>query len=201
MPTLIAEPEVERVPVSMKGPNIRVSEVLAGLTYALDLTEGQPMGHSVRACVIGMTIAAEMHLSLQARGDLYYSLLMKDAGCSSNASRMFQILGGDEVAAKRDVKTTDWTKTGWESLQYALAHVRPGAPFLDRVRALWDIARNQKRNAKQLVQIRCERGAAIARTIGLPEASASAIHSLDELWDGSGQPEGLVGASSPYSRD
>jgi len=196
MPTLIAEREVKCVPVS-KASNIRVSEVLAGLTYALDLTEGQPMGHSIRACVIGMTIAAEMHLDLQARGDLYYALLMKDAGCSSNASRMFQILGSDEVAAKRDVKTTDWTKTGWESLQYALAHVRPGAPFLDRVRALWDIARNQKKNAKQLVQIRCERGASIARMIGLPEASALAIHSLDELWDGSGQPEGLVGASIP----
>jgi len=196
MPILISETKPKRVPVSM-APGIRVSEVLAGLTYALDLTEGQPMGHSVRACVIGMNIAKQMRLSLEDCGDLYYALLMKDAGCSSNASRMFQILGSNEVAAKRDVKTTDWTKTGWESLKYALAHVQPGAPFLDRVRALWQIGRNQKRNAKQLIQIRCERGASIARGIGLPEASAAAIHSLDELWDGSGQPEGLKGRAIP----
>ena len=79
---------------------------------------------------------------------------MKDAGCSTNASKMFHILGTDDIKAKRDVKTTDWTKLGWESLQYALSHVRTGAPFLERVRALFDVALNQKRNAKEMVQIR-----------------------------------------------
>jgi hypothetical protein len=33
--------------------SIRVSELISALSYALDLTEGRPMGHSVRACVIG----------------------------------------------------------------------------------------------------------------------------------------------------
>src|SRR5450432_3341581 len=31
-----------------------VSELLSALSYALDLTEGRPMGHSVRSCMIGM---------------------------------------------------------------------------------------------------------------------------------------------------
>ncbi len=177
--------------------SLRASDLLAGLTYALDLTEGQPMGHSLRTCVIAMHVAKELRLSEEELGTLYYACLMKDAGCSSNASRMFQILGSDEVKAKRDVKVTDWSKVGWESLQYALAHVKPGAPFLERMRALWDLCRNQKVNARQLVQIRCERGASIARRIGLPESSAAAIHSLDELWNGSGQPDGLKGRAIP----
>jgi len=144
-----------------------------------------------------MHIAKEIGLPIDAQGDLYYALLMKDAGCSSNASRMFQILGTDDIRAKSDVKTTDWTRVGWESLQYALAHVRTGAPFLERVRALFDVAVHQKQNAKELVQIRCERGAAIARRIGLPEATAAAIHSVNELWNGSGQPDGLRGKDIP----
>jgi hypothetical protein len=49
--------------------------------------------------------------------------LLKDAGCSSNASRLFHILSADEIRAKCDVKTTDWTRLGWESLQYAVSHV------------------------------------------------------------------------------
>ncbi len=170
---------------------IRVSEVLSALSFALDLTEGQPMGHSQRTCVLGMRIAEELGLPVDMRSDLYYALLMKDAGCSSNSSRMFQLLGTDEIKAKRDVKTTDWTRLGWETLQYAISHVRTNAPFFERVRGLAQIAAHQKRNARDLVQIRCERGAHIARRIGLSEETAAAIYSLDELWNGEGQPEGL----------
>ena len=32
------------------------------------------------------------------------ALLMKDLGCSANASRTFQIMGSDDIAAKRDIK-------------------------------------------------------------------------------------------------
>jgi putative nucleotidyltransferase with HDIG domain len=144
-----------------------------------------------------MRIAKEIGLPVDAQGDLYYALLMKDAGCSANASRMFQILGADDIQAKRDVKTTDWTRVGWESLEYALSHVRTGAPFLERVRALFGLALHHKKNSQEMVQIRCERGAAIASRIGLSHATASAIHSLDELWNGSGHPQGLRGEEIP----
>jgi len=144
-----------------------------------------------------MRIAQQIGLPLDAQGDLYYALLMKDAGCSTNASRMFQILGTDDIQAKRDVKTTDWTRMGWESLEYALSHVRTGAPFLERVRALCDLAVNHKKNSRDMVQIRCERGAAIAQRIGLSPATASAIHGLDEMWNGTGHPGGLRGEEIP----
>lgn len=176
---------------------LRVSEVISALSFALDLTEGQPMGHSVRSCIFGMHVAKEFGLPQDSQADLYYALLMKDAGCSTNASRMYQILGTDDIKAKRDVKTTDWTKLNWESLSYALSHVKTNAPFLERIRAIADVASNQKRNAQELVQMRCERGASIARRIGLSDNTANAIHSLDELWNGAGQPQGLRGEEIP----
>ena len=76
-------------------PSIRVSEILSALSYALDLTEGQPMGHSVRACIIGMRLAQQIGLPATERGDLYYSLLLKDAGCSSNAARLNCVNGSN----------------------------------------------------------------------------------------------------------
>ena len=61
-------------PAASRGeaPNttIRVSELLSALSYALDLTEGRPMGHSVRSCVIGMRIAQEFGLPEEAQADL-----------------------------------------------------------------------------------------------------------------------------------
>src|SRR5580693_1115642 len=123
---------------------LRMSEIISALSYALDLTEGQPMGHSVRTCVIGMRIGNEMGLGMEDLSDLYYTLLLKDAGCSSNASRLFHIISADEIRAKRDVKLTDWTRVGWESLQNALTHVATGLPFLERVRSLVRVAAKQQ---------------------------------------------------------
>src|SRR5580692_8574335 len=79
--------------------SIRLSEIISALSYALDLTEGQPMGHSVRACMIGMRLAQQVGMSVEEQADLYYALLLKDAGCSSNASRLFHILNADEIRA------------------------------------------------------------------------------------------------------
>ncbi len=65
------------------------SDVVASFTYALDLTEGQPPGHCLRSCRIGMAIGREMGLDQKTLWNLYYSILLKDAGCSSNAARLW----------------------------------------------------------------------------------------------------------------
>src|SRR5271165_4125362 len=181
--------------------SIRLSEIISALSYALDLTEGQPMGHSVRACMIGMRLARQIRMSPDEQADLYYTLLLKDAGCSSNASRLFHILSADEIQAKCDVKTTDWTRMGWESLNYALGHVATGLPFLERVRKLLQVAVNHRRDSCVLVKIRCERGASIAAQLGFSNDVAEGIHSLDEHWDGRGYPARLRKNEIPmYSR-
>src|SRR5687767_10085796 len=82
---------------------VRLSEVLSGLSYALDLTEGHPRGHSARTCLIGMRIARELALPADRQSDLFYALLLKDAGCSSNAARVSQLFGGNDQEHKRDI--------------------------------------------------------------------------------------------------
>src|SRR5580692_8512027 len=189
-----AQPETSKVgltAVASSTASIRVSELLSALSYALDLTEGRPMGHSVRSCIIGMRIAQEIGLPEQAQADLYYTLLLKDAGCSSNSSRLYHILNADDIRAKGDLKTKDWTRVGWESLHYALTHVATGMPFLERMRKLVSVAATQQVDSKALVQIRCDRGAHIARQMSFPEPVAAAIYSLDEHWNGRGYPDGL----------
>lgn len=67
--------------------SIALSGVIGALSYALDIAEGQPPGHAVRSCLIGMRLGAELELSASDRSDLFYALLPKDAGCSANANR------------------------------------------------------------------------------------------------------------------
>src|ERR1700691_3920827 len=164
------------------GYGLRMPDIVSALSFALDLTEGQPMGHSVNSCLIGMRLARILGLPQQDQQDLFYALLLKDAACSSNASRMFEIFGGDDLKAKREVKTTDWSRTTFEGLQYLLRNVMPGKSTLERILTMANIVKNRDSQTQELIETRCSRGATIARRLGLSERTAQAIHALDEHW-------------------
>ena len=65
---------------------IAFSEIVSALSFALDLTEDAVPGHAVRSCLLGMRIGWALGLSEPQLSDLYYALLLKDIGCSSNAA-------------------------------------------------------------------------------------------------------------------
>jgi putative nucleotidyltransferase with HDIG domain len=174
-----------------------VSEIISALSYSLDHSQGQAGGHAVRSCIFGMRIAQELGLSAPELSDLYYALLLKDAGCSSCASKMYSLLGTDDLAAKRNIRLTDWSRMGWDSLEYAIAHVHTHAPFLEWMRKLYGAARTQKKSRREMVTIRCDRGSQIARMLGFGEGVAGAIYSIDEQWSGEGFPRGLRGEEIP----
>jgi putative nucleotidyltransferase with HDIG domain len=173
---------------------IALSRVIAGLSYALDLTEGEPPGHAVRTCVIGMRLADVLELDAQTRSDLYYALLMKDAGCSANSARMAALFA-DDHAAKRSSKRADWARR-LPALAWSWRAVAPGGSMSARVRGLRAIKAEGK-VTQALMQARCDRGAEIAYLIGLEAQTAEAIRALDEHWDGGGQPRGLRGEEIP----
>lgn len=174
---------------------VALSEVLAALSYALDLTEGQPIGHTIRTCLIGMRIAQEIGLGEEQRSALYYALLLKDAGCSSNAAKMSALFGADDRQVKPFMKFVDWHKRFPLAAKTALA-VGRGRTFAERFGLFTGIARTPN-VTRDLIAIRCERGADIVRRLGFPEASAEAVRSLDEHWNGMGYPNGLSGDAIP----
>jgi putative nucleotidyltransferase with HDIG domain len=168
---------------------LRMADLISALSFALDLTEGQPMGHAVKSCVLSMRLAEILQLPVQQKSDLYYATLLKDAGCSSNSARMYEILGGDERKAKQEVKATDWTRITFEGLEYLMRNVMPGRSRLERVFAFASVATNREAQTRELISIRCDRGAQIARKVGFSEGTSTAIYNLDELWNGRGYPE------------
>src|SRR5215212_410032 len=132
---------------------VPLSEVIGALSYALDLTEGEPPGHAVRTCAIGMRIAEEIGLQEDTRGDLFYALLMKDAGCSANSARMAALFAADERVAKRTSKRVNWSRP-MSAFVWSVRTVTPGGSVAARVRQLRAI-RDEGQVTRALMRARC----------------------------------------------
>lgn len=178
------------------GATVRLSEVLSALSFILDVVEGQPEGHCIRACFIGMSVAGRLGLSEEDRSALFYALLLKDAGCSSNASRVAALFDADDPVVKRELSMVDRERMS-EVVPYIARNVSPDGSLLEKARRFSAVVREREEASRGLVKIRCERGAEISRLLGFPEATARAIRALDERWDGAGYPDGLKGDEVP----
>ena len=181
----------------LSGNLVSLAEILSALSFALDLVEDAKPGHAIRTCLLGMRIAANMRLGVSDSADLYYALLLKDMGCSTNASLLCELVGGDDRLIKRQARLEDWTRASFSSVRMLWRNSRPGARLMERLGRLVNMAVHQDQCNSRLIGMRCERGAEIARKIGLSQPTAEAIRSLDEHWDGSGYPDRQTGVNIP----
>jgi putative nucleotidyltransferase with HDIG domain len=167
--------------------DIRLSELVSALSHALDVTGGQPMGHAERSCLIGQRLADAVGLDSAQRSSLFYALLLKDAGCSTTAAQVATAFGTDDQQVKRESRLIDAHRPR-TTLGYLRRNVAAGAPLRTRARHLRAVVAMSRGGVDELERMRCERGADIARAIGLDEDAATAITQLFEHWDGHGHP-------------
>ena len=183
----------------MTNQDLPLAKLIGALSYALDITEGQPPGHCVRCCLIGMRIGRAIGLPDKSLWELYYTLLLKDVGCSSNAARICELYMTDDIAFKRDFKWVDGSFP--QVVRFVLGHTGLGVGLIDKFKVLLSSMRTREEAAQELVSTRCQRGASIARRLRFHERVAQGVHSLDEQWNGKGRPDHLVGDAIPiYSR-
>lgn len=179
--------------------SLKLSELIGALSYALDITEGQPPGHCVRCCWIGTHIGRRIGLPEDQLWELYYTLLLKDLGCSSNAARICELYLTDDLHFKHDYKKVGDSLP--QVLGFVLKHTGLKAGLAERFRSVMTILRDGPEIARDLVATRCQRGAEIAALLRFPAGVSDGIYSLDEHFNGQGKPARLAGEAIPvYSR-
>lgn len=195
---MIAESAGRCEQLSMQlGPHkIYLSELMAALSYALDLPEGLPPGHCLRSCWIGMQIAIEMHLDDETLSDVFYTILLKDAGCSCNAARIYELYHNDDLSVKAKFLAIE-NQSLTEVAKFVWSHLAPQAPIREKLSRLVHLAINGNEIQNEVVTARCERGASIVKRMGFNDRVAEAINSLNEHWNGKGRPNHLSGNSIP----
>ena len=179
---------------------VMLGEILSALSFALDITEGARPGHSVRACLLGMRLGKQIGLSDPSLADLYYALLLKDIGCSSNSARMAAAFTADDQVVKQHFKFIDRERLGKpnrEALAFVWNNVAPTAGAWSRVRQIYRMIRAPGDLTAEMIEARCERGAAILHKLGMGIETCAAVYSLDEQWNGKGLPDHLVAEEIP----
>ncbi len=174
---------------------IRLIDVIGALSRALDMAEGQPVGHSIRTAMIGMRIGGVVGLDEDDRGALFFALLLKDLGSSANAAFLTSSHGGDDLLIKAARSLAERN-----SLPFAAAAARPGSGWRPFWRHAWDALREMiahPETERHAATLRAEKGASIAAMLAMPAATCAAIGAIDEHWDGHGVPRGLRGAAIP----
>lgn len=171
------------------------AEILGAFSYALDLTEGQPAGHSLRAAWIGTYVGMAAGLSGPHLSDCLYAIMLKDLGCSSNAARVAELFMGDDRQLKHQFKLL--APDAADFIAFVQRTVGADAPPEERDAALDHFLADAGGILTGFIDTRCTQGADIARQLRFSENVADAIANLDEHWDGSGLPRGKSGDAIP----
>jgi putative nucleotidyltransferase with HDIG domain len=175
---------------------IRLTDVIGTLSYALDMSEGQPVGHSVRTAMLGMRIGSLLGLPDEDRSALFYALLLKDLGGSSNAAQLSSLFGGDDRALKAARRLIDWTDRG-DAARFAFSRALKGRSRFARSWQTLGRWRSPGDAERAMAATRAERGAVIAAMLAMPKATCDAIRATEEHWDGNGMPCGVRGDTIP----
>ena len=175
---------------------VRLAELVAALSLGIDLGFGQPMEHVLRQSLIALRLADELGLEHEQRAVVYYTALLVNVGCHSDAHEQAKWFG-DDIALKSGKYDHEP-----RSIRAALAGMRQlgaGNPPLHRFRLGLEFVISGRREVDGMIA----HHAAISRTLGeqleLPDEVLAALSAAYERWDGRGWPGALDGEQIPIA--
>jgi HD-GYP domain-containing protein (c-di-GMP phosphodiesterase class II) len=181
---------------SGEGAQVRLAELVAALSLGVDLGFGQPMEHVLRQSLIALRLAERLGLDDDNRVIVYYTALLVNVGCHSDAHEQAKWFG-DDITLKG-------TKYEHEqrSLAYAAATMRlfgSGDPPLHRFRVGLEFALAGYRDIDGMIARHAAMARSFAEQLGLPDAVQEAVGASYEQWDGHGWPGNLKGDAVPLA--
>src|SRR3954447_19394200 len=184
------------VPSEADRTHVRLAELVAALSLGIDLGFGQPMEHVLRQCLIALRLAERIGLDEDARADVYYTALLVDVGCHTDAHEQAKWFG-DDIALKSDKYEYEF-----RTLRGAVATMRrlgSGNPPLHRFRVGLEFAISGHHDVDDMIA----HHAAMARMLGeqleLSGEVLAALGAAYEQWDGRGWPNGVKGEAVPLA--
>jgi HD-GYP domain-containing protein (c-di-GMP phosphodiesterase class II) len=172
----------------------RLAELVAALSLGIDLGFGQPMEHVLRQCLIALRLAERLGLDETERADVYYTALLINVGCHSDAHEQAKWFGDD--FASKAIKY-DHEPRSLRMMATGLSFLGRGHPPLHRFRLGLEFALSGRRDVDGMIESHSQIARALGEQLGLSEAVREALAASYERWDGRGWPGDLRGEQVP----
>ncbi len=173
---------------------MRLAELVAALSLGIDLGFGQPMEHVLRQCLIALRLAECVGLDEQQRSVVYYTALLINVGCHSDAHEQAKWFG-DDIALKSG--KYDHEIGTVSAVLATLRLVGSGNPPLHRFRVGVEFAVSGRRDLDGMIVQHAALARRLAEQLGLPGDVQEAVGAAYEQWDGKGWPGDLSGEAIP----
>jgi HD-GYP domain-containing protein (c-di-GMP phosphodiesterase class II) len=175
---------------------VRLAELVAALSLGIDLGFGQPMEHVLRQCLIALRLAERVGLDESARASVYYTALLINVGCHSDAHEQAKWFG-DDIALKSGKYDHEF-----RSVRAAMAGMRKigsGQAPLHRFRVGLEFALSGHREVDGMIAHHAAIARSLGEQLGLPDDVLRALSGAYEQWDGRGWPGELSGEDVPLA--
>lgn len=175
---------------------VRLAEIVAALSLGIDLGFSQPMEHVLRQCLIALRMAERIGLDDEDRAAVYYSALLVNVGCHSDAHEQAKWFG-DDIALKA-TKFDYEPRTAREALGMIRLLGAGGSP-LHRIRTGVEFAVSGRRAVDDMLAQHARLARQLADRLDLPPEVGSALACSYERWDGKGWPGEVAGDGVPVA--
>ena len=174
---------------------VRLADLLAGLSRLADLGFGLQAGEALRSCALATGLARSLDLPDDDVRAAFYTALLHHVGCTGYAHETARLFGDELVlnAAAGRSHPADPR----DMFRSFLPTLTQGRPPLERARLALATFTRGGRFATAYTVAACEVGRDAARRLRLPEEVQRGVYHVYEEWRGGGDPAGLAGDDLP----
>jgi HD-GYP domain-containing protein (c-di-GMP phosphodiesterase class II) len=174
----------------------RMAELLAALSLGIDLGFAQPMEHVLRQCRIALRICELLGLGDEERAAVYYTALLVNVGCHTDAHEQAYWCG-DDIALKATKYEHEPFSLG--DIAATLRLLGSGSTPLHRVRIAFDFAISGRKEIDGMIAAHAQLARLLAEELCLPDLVLASVGASYERWDGKGTPGVLAGDDIPLA--
>lgn len=169
---------------------MRLAELIAALSLAIDLGMGQPLEQALRTCLLSVRLAERLGLSQVERSEVYYVALLRFLGCTADAHETATIVGGDELAFRATIAPV-LGGSQREVMARVVSRLGSDRGPLRRARVVGGFLRRGM-EIREGAQAHCELAENLAARLGLAAGVRRGLAHALERWDGDGRPGRLA---------
>ena len=169
-----------------RGSDIRLADLLVGLSAVADLGMGQPVGRRRAPALSRCRLARVVGCDERTVSDVYFAALLQHVGCTAYSHEATSLFA-DELSIKRASLATDFDRPREVVFSYLPTIVRD-APVGERLRTARGALLHGRRVTDGYSRANCEVASVVARRLGLSAAVQTGLLDIYESWNGNGRP-------------